>query len=128
MKKFIIVCTAVVMFAAGWLFLASRIGMNFQWESLQKTSVETFTAVDGKTILVDQGQGMEPFEIRGVNLGSGIPGHFATDYAIDKETYLQWFDKFRPWGQTASVFIPCFRMTSTMRFGNTTKIVNNLYI
>lgn len=58
MKKFIIVCTAVVMFAAGWLFLASRIGMNFQWESLQKTSVDTFTAVDGKTILVDQGQGM----------------------------------------------------------------------
>lgn len=98
MKKFIIVCTAVVMFAAGWLFLASRIGMNFQWESLQKTSVETFTAVDGKTILVDQGQGMEPFEIRGVNLGSGIPGHFATDYAIDKETYLQWFDQIQAMG------------------------------
>lgn len=41
---------------------------------------------------------MEPFEIRGVNLGSGIPGHFATDYAIDKETYLQWFDQIQAMG------------------------------
>ena len=90
MKKFIIACTVIVMFAAGWLFLSSRIGMTFQWESLRKTSVETFTKVEGKTILVDQGQGLAPFEIRGVNLGSGIPGHFATDYAIDKETYLRW--------------------------------------
>lgn len=81
MKKFIIACTVIVMFAAGWLFLSSRIGMTFQWESLRKTSVETFTKVEGKTILVDQGQGLAPFEIRGVNLGVGIPGHFATDYS-----------------------------------------------
>ena len=60
MKKFIIACTVIVMFAAGWLFLSSRIGMTFQWESLRKTSVETFTKVEGKTILVDQGQGLDP--------------------------------------------------------------------
>ena len=98
MKKFIIACTVIVMFAAGWLFLSSRIGMTFQWESLRKTSVETFTKVEGKTILVDQGQGLAPFEIRGVNLGSGIPGHFATDYAIDKETYLRWFEEIQAMG------------------------------
>ena len=32
-----------------------------------------------------------PFEIRGVNLGVGLPGEWATDYAIDEETYLRWF-------------------------------------
>lgn len=98
MKKFIIACAVIVMLAAGGLFLSSRIGLTFQWESLRKTSVETFTKVEGKTILVDQGQGMEPFEIRGANLGSGIPGHFATDYAIDKETYLRWFAEIQAMG------------------------------
>lgn len=43
MKKFIIACAVIVMLAAGGLFLSSRIGLTFQWESLRKTSVETFT-------------------------------------------------------------------------------------
>ena len=33
----------------------------------------------------------EPFEIRGVDLGVAIPGEWATDFAIDEETYLRWF-------------------------------------
>ena len=41
---------------------------------------------------------MEPFEIRGVDMGVGIPGHFATDYAIDKETYLRWFRMIKDMG------------------------------
>ena len=52
----------------------------------------------GKEILVDEGKGMEPFEIKGVDLGAGIPGHFATEYAIDKETYMRWFGMIQDMG------------------------------
>ncbi|MGI5959144.1 MAG: family 2 glycosyl transferase [Massiliimalia sp.] len=44
---------------------------------------------DGKTV---------PFEIRGVNMGVGLPGEWATDYAIDKETYLRWFEWIQEMG------------------------------
>ena len=40
----------------------------------------------------------EAFEIRGVNMGVGIPGEWATDYAIDKETYLRWFQYIQDMG------------------------------
>lgn len=60
--------------------------------------VTSFTAVENKTILVDQGEGLKPFEIRGVDMGAGIPGHFATDYAIDKKTYLHWFSLIQEMG------------------------------
>lgn len=60
--------------------------------------VSTFTGVSGKEILVDEGNGPKPFEIKGVDLGAGIPGHFATEYAIDKETYLRWFGMIREMG------------------------------
>ena len=81
--------------------------------------------MEGKTILVDQGQGLAPFEIRGVNLGSGIPGHFATDYAIDKETYLRWFEEIQAMGANCIRVYTLLQDDSTTRSGNTTKTVNN---
>lgn len=60
--------------------------------------VNAFTGVNGKEILVDEGSGLKPFEIKGVDLGAGIPGHFATEYAIDKETYLRWFGMIQEMG------------------------------
>ena len=41
---------------------------------------------------------IEPFEIRGVNMGVGIPGEWATDYAIDEETYMRWFEWIQEMG------------------------------
>lgn len=53
--------------------------------------VTTFMTVDSDTIYMERDGKMEPFEIRGVNMGVGLPGEWATDYSIDKETYLRWF-------------------------------------
>ena len=53
--------------------------------------VTTFMKTDEDTIYMERDGAYEPFEIRGVNLGVGIPGQWATDYAIDQETYLRWF-------------------------------------
>lgn len=96
MKKFIVACTAVIIAVTCWMFVSDRIGSTLSFN--MNKEVKTFTTVSDKEILVDTGNGMEPFEIRGVNMGVGIPGHFATDYAIDKETYLRWFRMIKDMG------------------------------
>ncbi len=96
MKKFLIgVAVAVLLF---WIADA----LYYRWDvpvyTSQNKTITTFTKTEGKTILVDAGEGMKPFEIKGVDLGLGIPGHFATEYAIDKETYLRWFELIQEMG------------------------------
>ena len=56
--------------------------------------VFSFTSSDSENIYVHG----DKFTIKGVNLGSGIPGHFATDYAIDKNTYKRWFSLIQDMG------------------------------
>lgn len=61
-------------------------------------TVEVWATTDEQQIYVDTGQGYEPFIIKGVDLGAGIPGYWATDYAIDKQTYLRWFQQIKDMG------------------------------
>lgn len=60
--------------------------------------VTTFMKTDENRIYMERDGQYEPFEIRGVNMGVGIPGQWATDYAIDKETYLRWFTYIQEMG------------------------------
>ena len=52
----------------------------------------------GREIFRQTEKGPEPFEIRGVDMGAGYPGYFATEYAISKETYLRWFGLIQDMG------------------------------
>ena len=89
MKKFIIIVCAVLILAfVAWyayfyLGIYVRIG--------PEREVTTFMKTDENTIYMEWDGQYVPFVIRGVNLGAGIPGEYATDYAIDEETYLRWF-------------------------------------
>ncbi|MGI6069650.1 MAG: hypothetical protein ACOYBE_04400 [Blautia sp.] len=96
MKKYImIVLSCIFLFvAADVLFL--RMGVYVDTRPNAETT--TFVKTKGKEIALDQGSGFAPFEIRGVDLGVGIPGEFATGYAIDKETYLRWFQMIQEMG------------------------------
>lgn len=102
--------------------------MGFYISLKADKQVESFTSVDGKTILLDRGDGPEPFEIRGINMGVGISGHFATDYAIDKETYLRWFAQIQDMGAN------CIRLYTILPddfyalCGNTIVTERSLYI
>lgn len=96
MKRFVIaVATLVVLFVAcdyayyqlGWY-------VDFHPEA-QPT---TFMEVRGDKIYRISDGVAEEFEIRGVNMGSGEPGEWATDYAIDEETYLRWFGQIQEMG------------------------------
>ena len=89
MKKFILTaCIVVAVLFAGY-YAYYYMGLYVSVHS--DAPVTTFMKTDEDTIYMERDGEYVPFEIRGVNLGVGIPGHFATDYAIDKETYLRWF-------------------------------------
>ena len=89
MKKFIIAACIVVALAFAWNEAYYRLGIYVDLHP--DTPVTTFMTTDADTIYMEKDGKIEPFEIRGVNMGVGIPGEWATDFAIDKETYLRWF-------------------------------------
>lgn len=96
MKRFIFAVSAIFVIAASLLYLF--FGTSFYVDLEPDRPVETWTRTEGTSIQIDRGAGWEDFEIRGVDMGAGIPGHFATDYAIDKETYLRWFGQIKDMG------------------------------
>lgn len=51
-----------------------------------------------KSVQIYTDEGWTDFEIRGVNIGSGMPGEWSTDYAADKDTYLRWFEQIKNMG------------------------------
>ena len=95
MKKFILtVCVLTVLLFTGY-YAYYHLGIYlFGAEG----PVTTFMKTDADTIYMERDGVYVPFEIRGVNMGVGIPGHFATDYAIDEETYLRWFQQIQDLG------------------------------
>lgn len=103
MRRYIIACAVLLLAALGLTYAFYVEGVYLGGHSGE---VSTFVRQEGKSIYLDRGSGYEEFEIRGVNLGVGIPGHFATDYAIDKQTYLRWFDDIKQMGaNTIRVYI-----------------------
>ncbi|MGN0078338.1 MAG: hypothetical protein ACI36V_06105 [Coriobacteriales bacterium] len=104
MKKFI-VSVMCILFAACCVAYAYATGL-FYLDLRAGEPVTAQVVQEGKQIYLDQGEGLEEFEIRGVDMGVGIPGHYATDYAIDKETYLRWFAQIKAMGaNTLRVYI-----------------------
>lgn len=96
MKKYIIIVSIlVVMYFVGDA-LYYRYGLYIDFNPSEK--VTTFMKTDGKDILMKKNGKYEPFEIKGVNLGAGIPGKWATDFAIDKKTYKRWFKYIQQMG------------------------------
>ncbi len=96
MKKFIIIISLVilVLLAVDWLYFYEGVYFDFGGEK----PTEFFTKADGEEIYIKNGDSFIPFEIRGVNLGSGLPGEWATSFAIDEQTYLRWFKYIQDMG------------------------------
>lgn len=96
MKKFIITVALLVAAYFAWDAFYFRIGVYIDFSPNEY--VTTFTRTDRDKIYIDKGNGFEEFEIRGVNMGSGEPGQWATDFSIDKETYKRWFQYMKEMG------------------------------
>ncbi len=96
MKKFIIIVISLILLYLAFNTAYYELGIHFSFGN--NGPVTTFTKNEGKTILLDRGSGFEPFEIRGVNMGSGEPGKWSTDYGIDHDTYCRWFGLMQEMG------------------------------
>ena len=96
MKKVMIaVCVIVAL-----VILADAAYFRLGWyiDLNPSAPVTAFVKTDGKRIMMDRGDGFEPFEIKGVDLGSGKPGEWASAYAVDGDTYLRWFREIKEMG------------------------------
>ena len=80
--------------------------------------VTAFVKAEDKKIYINKGEGYEPFEIKGVNMGSGEPGQWSTDFAIDKETYLRWFKQMT--GQSFTAYLNAYRLNAAAEALRTT--------
>ncbi len=97
MKKFIIIVASVLLAVLLGNYLYFHVGVYIPL--LQLSEIEVNATAEGKEILLkDENGDFVPFEIRGVDLGSGYPGEWSTDFAIDKETYIRWFELMQEMG------------------------------
>lgn len=96
MKKFIAVVCVIVVLAI--LIDASYYRLGLYIDLNPNREVTTFVKTDGDRILINKGAGYERFEIKGVNIGSGEPGQWATDFSVDKDSYLRWFSLIQEMG------------------------------
>lgn len=96
MKKFIIVIAALVALGIGGDYAYYRLGWYIDLHPDRE--VTTFMRVQGEQIYRQTDSGWQEYEIRGVNLGSGKPGEWSTDFAIEKADYLRWFQQMQEMG------------------------------
>ncbi|MBR2406480.1 MAG: hypothetical protein IKB04_05505 [Clostridia bacterium] len=96
MKKFIIVVSVLVALVILFDTCHYRWGLYIDLDP--EREVTTFVKTEGADIVLDEGEGYAPFEIKGVNMGSGMPGEWSTDFSVDKDTYLRWFAQIQAMG------------------------------
>ena len=82
MKKFIICVCALILVI---LWAGTYYNLGFYIDLNPNAPVSTFADHRRGVHLYGPGRRERPFEIRGVDLGVGIPGEWATDFSIDKE-------------------------------------------
>ena len=96
MKKFIIAVSIVVALVVLWDISYYRLGIYLDLNPNEEVS--TFVKTEEDKILLNEGDGYAEFEIKGVNMGSGMPGYWSTEFHTDKETYLRWFSMIQDMG------------------------------
>ncbi len=96
MKKFIITVASLLALYLCFDYAYYRLGWYIDFHPDE--TVSTFMTVDEDKIYMLSDGEKEEFVIKGVNMGSGEPGKWATDYAVSEETYLRWFQEIKELG------------------------------
>jgi len=89
LKKFIITVSTIILLCLAVDYAYFHLGIYINFGGPKPISY--FMKTEGEEIYMKKDGEFVPFEIRGVNMGSGIPGKWATEFAIDKNTYKRWF-------------------------------------
>lgn len=95
MKKVIIVSLVMIVsfFTFEYLYYYSGILYVPHSEDVTYSSMS-----QNEKLYIDNGDGFTEFQIKGVNLGLGKPGFYATENSITKEEYLTWFKQIQDMG------------------------------
>ncbi len=93
MKRFLIACAAAAFALLAMGFLYYYTDFYVPWD--RKEAPDVWTSTANKEIMVMRGGEWTPFTARGVNLGAGKPGAYATDYAVTYEEYMRWFGQIQ---------------------------------
>lgn len=96
MKKYIIAVSFIVLVFLAVDFAYFHLGIYFVPRG--DKPVDFFMKTEGKEIYMIENGKQSPFEIRGVNMGSGEPGEWSTNFSISKETYKRWFSYIQEMG------------------------------
>ena len=96
MKKYLIIGTFLIIVLVLFLLFHYQMGIFIDFHPNKEVS--TIIKINGKDFYLKKGKDFEYFEIKGVDMGAGIPGHFATEFKIDKETYKRWFKYIKEMG------------------------------
>lgn len=97
MKKYLIIVAVLLALVLLGDALYYRVGVYIP--PLFDQSVNVVSKIqDGQIAVATEDGSYEAMEIKGVNLGSGVPGYWSTEFHIDKETYLRWFSMIQEMG------------------------------
>lgn len=97
MKKFILTAVLLVLCLLGLRYAIYYGGFYIDFHP--NTAITVQSKTEGKTIYIKNQDGeYKPFVVKGVDLASSTAGHYATDYAVDKETWIKWFAQIQGMG------------------------------
>ena len=96
MKKFIIIVSALVVLYIFGDYAYYHLGWYI--DTYPGKPVATFVKTEGTEFRIFKNGQWEPFEIKGVNIGSGEPGQWSTDFDIEEESYYRWFGYIQEMG------------------------------
>lgn len=90
MKRFFTLLFILVVFAIGIEYTFYYKGVYFKSSKEEPVSVKVQTSTED-ILLQDASGQYEPWELRGVDLTSSLPGAQMTAFEVDEATYLRWF-------------------------------------
>ena len=95
MKKYMIIASILVI---GWFIFDHLYFYTGDLYLPSMGEVTYFSKAEGELLYLDSGSGFEVYDVKGVNMGLGKPGYYATEMAITKEEYLRWFQQIKELG------------------------------
>lgn len=101
MKKFLFFSIVIFLLVLGFM-------SGFIKKITKHETIEHFTKVEGKDILIYKNNKWDKFEMIGVNMTPGKPGAFPGDSFVSEEEYLRWFSYIK------DLNVNCIRVNDMM--------------
>lgn len=97
MKKFTLGAVILVISLFTLRYMVYNLGLYIDFYPDKPLAVQSKTI--GSTIYIkNKYEEYKPFIVKGIDLASSIAGHYATDYAVDRDTWIKWFTQIQEMG------------------------------